>query len=81
VLTRAVGIGPDVELEVGEFPVGEGDRLVICSDGLHRELGDHDIETVTAAGDIEPAVDGLLQMALSRGGRDNIAVIVAEVCA
>jgi PPM family protein phosphatase len=80
VLTRAVGIGPDVELELGEFSVAEGDRLVICSDGLHRELGDDDIETLSAAGDIEAAVDGLVELALSRGGRDNVAVVVVEVC-
>ncbi|MBV9042002.1 MAG: MerR family transcriptional regulator [Acidimicrobiia bacterium] len=80
VLTRAVGIGPDVELDVTEIQVAEGDRLLLCSDGLHRELDDDDIETITAGPErIDVVVDELVGMALSRGGRDNVAVVVAEL--
>ncbi|MBV8387904.1 MAG: serine/threonine-protein phosphatase, partial [Acidimicrobiia bacterium] len=58
----------------------EGDRLLLCSDGLHRELDDDDIETITAGPErIDVVVDELVGMALSRGGRDNVAVVVAEL--
>jgi serine/threonine protein phosphatase PrpC len=82
VLTRALGIGPEVELESSSYPAAEGDRLVICTDGLHREVADEDIVSLIAtADDVQAAADEPVELALSRGGRDNVAVVVAEVCA
>jgi len=80
VLTRALGIGPEVELDTAAFPAVEGDRFLVCSDGLHREITDEDIASLLAAADdIQAVADGLVDMALSAGGRDNVAVVVAEI--
>jgi len=82
VLTRALGIGPEIVLDTAAYPAAEGDWLVICTDGLHREVADEKIASLmVAAGDVQAAADGLVGLALSGGGRDNVAVVVAEVCA
>lgn len=81
VLTRALGVRPDVELDSAAYPALEGDRLLLCSDGLFNEVLDHEIGSVMAgAPDVRAASDELLELALARGGHDNISVVVAEVC-
>jgi serine/threonine protein phosphatase PrpC len=81
-LTRALGVGPDVELDSAAYPALEGDRLLLCSDGLFNEVLDHEISSVMAGTPhVQAASDQLVEMALSRGGHDNISVVVAEVCA
>jgi PPM family protein phosphatase len=80
VLTRALGIGPDVEIEHRILPVEEGDRIVVCSDGLFNELSGGDIGHAVARGaDVAAIVDSLIDGAIARGGRDNVSVVVAEV--
>ena len=82
VLTRALGIAPEVELDSVACPVLEGDRLLLCSDGLFNEVSDDEIAGLLRAGDDGVATaNGLVGLALSRGGRDNIAVVVADVVA
>ncbi len=82
VLTRALGVGPDVEVEHTTLPVEEGDRIVVCSDGLFNELSGDDIANAMAGGgDVAAIVDSLIDGAVSRGGRDNVSVVVAEVAA
>jgi protein phosphatase len=82
VITRALGIAPDVELDSATHRTITGDRLLICSDGLVNEMPDDDIASImTATEDIQATADGLVELALSRGGRDNVSVVVAEVCA
>jgi len=82
VLTRALGVGPDVEIEHTTLPVEEGDRIVVCSDGLFNELSGGDIGHALAGGaDVAAIVDSLVNGAIARGGRDNISVVVAEVAA
>jgi len=43
VLTRALGVGPDVEIDRTRLAVDDGDRIVVCSDGLFNELSGEDI--------------------------------------
>ncbi len=82
VLTRALGVGPDVEIDHTTLPVEEGDRIVVCSDGLFNELSGGDIGHALAGGaDIAWIVDSLVNVAIARGGRDNVSVVVAEVAA
>jgi protein phosphatase len=81
VLTRAVGVAPDVELDSTAHPAAEGDRVLVCTDGLFNEVPNDEIVSLMAATeDIRATVDGLVELALSRGGHDNISVVVAEVC-
>ena len=82
VLTRALGVGPDVELDSGAHPAVEGDRLLVCTDGLFNEVPNDEIASLMAANeDVQETADALVELALSRGGRDNVAVVVAEISA
>jgi protein phosphatase len=82
ILTRALGVGPDVELDGVAHPAAPGDRLLVCTDGLFNELGDDEIASLMAAtDDVEATADALVELALSRGGRDNVSVVVAAISA
>jgi len=80
VLTRALGVAPDVELDTISCPVVEGDRLLVCTDGLVNQVRDDEIASLmVATDDVQGTADGLVELALSRGGLDNVSVVVAEV--
>jgi protein phosphatase len=80
VLTNVLG-GPDDQLvvDVGRHQLADGDRLLLCTDGLSDMVSDADIahvlETHAAS---EDACVALESLALERGGRDNITIVVAR---
>ncbi|WP_343319890.1 protein phosphatase 2C domain-containing protein [Arthrobacter sp. TMP15] len=79
VVTRALGAGSDTEADFWLVPVEEGDRILVCSDGLSGELSDSAIHrTLSTLSHPQDAVDSLIQSALRSGGRDNITVIVVD---
>lgn len=79
VITRAIGAA-DSTADSWLMPVVNGERLLICSDGLHSELPDEGIRaTLTMSGKPESAAATLVQRAKDAGGRDNISVIVIDV--
>ena len=80
-VTRAVGVDPDVETEIHDYPVLPGDIYVLCSDGLNDMLEDEEIRLTlqTLAANLELAAGQLIQMANDKGGRDNVSVIVIKV--
>jgi protein phosphatase len=79
VITRAVG-APDSPPDYWVHPVEPGERLLICSDGLHGEVPDAEIYEVLASYP-EPAsaVERLIDLALEHGGHDNVSAIVVDV--
>lgn len=80
ILMRALGVGPDVELDSATLSMETGDRLLLCTDGLFNELRDEEIVTSrTERNDAHATVDELIAAALARGGHDNISVMVVEV--
>jgi serine/threonine protein phosphatase PrpC len=80
ILTRALGIGPDVELDAALHSAVEGDRVLLCTDGLINEVSDEEITSLLAAtNDAEATADALVDLALSRGGRDNVTLVVADI--
>ena len=82
VLTRALGVGSDVEIDRRTLAVEAGDRIVVCTDGLFNELSHDEIaNAMTAGGDMAEIVDDLIDGAIAHGGRDNVSVVVAEVAA
>ena len=82
VLTRALGVGPDVAIDTFDLDAVEGDRFLLCTDGLFREVSDDEIASLmTATRDLRATADALIALAISAGGSDNVAVVVAEVCA
>lgn len=77
-LTRAVGVHQTLHLELDYEIVRPGDRFLLCSDGLYNDLSSDDIGQALRRAAINDAVDGLLEMALDKGGGDNITAIVAD---
>ncbi|MGB3911273.1 MAG: protein phosphatase 2C domain-containing protein [Pseudolysinimonas sp.] len=81
VITRAIG-APESLADSWLLPVVDGERFLVCSDGLHSEIGDEGIRTVLMTrGDPEAAATDLLALAIEQGGRDNISIIVLDVIA
>ncbi|MBA8846560.1 protein phosphatase 2C domain-containing protein [Microcella alkalica] len=82
VITRAVGVRPDVVADVWLLPVSGEQVFLLCSDGLTRELSDDAIAEVLmrhgAAGEPCSIADALVAAAVDAGGSDNVTVIVVE---
>lgn len=85
VVTRALGgRSPDDEQAVRPGILGHpwklmhGDRILVCSDGLSDLVEDDEVGTLTSDGPPAQVVERLIQVALDRGGHDNITVIVAS---
>ena len=79
VVTRALGTGDEAEADYWLLPVEEGDRILVCSDGLNGELDDDQIGGILSShADPQAAVDELIQAALRSGGRDNVTCIVLD---
>lgn len=77
VLLRALGPDPEVEVEVSEQAMVEGDSLLLCSDGLTRELSDTQIAAVLSeTEEAQEGADRLVSLANQAGGGDNITAIV-----
>ena len=80
VITRAVGPTDGVTPDYVRLDVVPGDRFVICSDGLTKELTDYGIRHFLDENrDPAAAVEAMLDAALENGGRDNITIIVLDV--
>jgi len=78
-LTRALGAPVDLlQSDTHHRDIEDGDRLLLCSDGLTKVASEEDIAaTLGANPSSEDACRALVDLALSRGGPDNITVIVA----
>lgn len=80
VVTRALGGGTHVAVDLIEIPVGGGDRFLLCSDGLTGMVSDEEITSaLSSQRSLEEIVRGLIDLANERGGVDNITAIVVEV--
>ena len=79
VITRAIGAGSDAEPDYWLFPAEDGDRILVCSDGLSGELEKDAIHGILLAeSDPQAAATRLVHEAMVRGGRDNITAIVVD---
>jgi len=79
IVTRALGIDANVEVEANTFSVTVGAWYVLCSDGLVDEISDADIAKVLArCTSPHEAAQALVDAANAAGGRDNITVIVVS---
>ncbi|MCW3097045.1 MAG: Serine/threonine protein phosphatase [Chthonomonadaceae bacterium] len=75
-ITRAIGLGPEVNTDIFRVPLQEGDTVLLCSDGLNGELRDAEIARIMAGyADIQEVCDRLVETALEHGGRDNVTVV------
>ena len=79
VVTRSLGTLPASPLDSWVFPPLEGERFLLCSDGLTREVSDDEIAACLRTGaDPVATAEDLLALALGRGGADNVTVIVVD---
>lgn len=80
IITRAVGVGQAPLIDFFLYPVFNNSRLLVCSDGLTKEISDEEIRIILGE---EPtaatAARRLVDAALLSGGRDNVTVIVVDV--
>jgi protein phosphatase len=80
ILTRALGIDQQPEVDSDFINPYAGDRYLLCSDGLFNEVDEQRIaSTLRRLADPEQAAQELVRLALEGGGRDNITVVVADV--
>jgi protein phosphatase len=80
VITRAVGFGEPPEIDWWDIPLRVGDRYIICSDGLTKEIGDAGISRIAAKSpDAQALAERLVGDAVVAGGRDNVTVVVVQV--
>jgi protein phosphatase len=82
-VTRALGVGADVEVDVGVHETLPGDLYLLCSDGLNDMVPEEDIELVLRGPGrrLDGVAGQLVQMANAHGGRDNVTVILARLLA
>ena len=80
VVTRALGSDPEMYADHFTLEVSDGDRIILCSDGLSSMILDDEIESI-AVSNITPqnTADSLVSAALTAGGADNITVIVVDI--
>ena len=79
VITNAVGVQPNLTLDLHRDGILADDRFLLCSDGLTRVISDEGISAWMEAPDIRHAVDGLIKTTLEAGAPDNVTVLIAEV--
>jgi len=80
IITRALGLDPEVEVDSWELTPYRGDRLLLCSDGLTNEVSDEEIATtLRTVSNPEEAAQQLVDEARDHGGSDNITCVVVDV--
>ncbi len=76
-ITRAVGVDSEVDVDLYEITIREGQTLLLCSDGLSGLVTDAEIAAiVSGAPSLEDACDQLISCACEAGGSDNITVVL-----
>lgn len=78
VITRSIGYQEEEFIDTFTQDLERGDILVICSDGLHGKVADQEIVEICNQ-DVSSSPDKLIDLANSRGGEDNISVIIVEI--
>ena len=80
IITRALGLDPEVEVDSWELTPYRGDRILLCSDGLTNEVTDDEIaSTLRTVSDPNEAARQLIQEARDHGGSDNITCVIVDV--
>ncbi len=78
VITRAIGASQRLFVDIDMHNVQQGDRYLLCSDGLFKEVMQHEINELLDQGTPEEACNRLVELTLERGSRDNVTVVVVE---
>ncbi len=78
IVTQAIGLLPNVTVSVDAYPLGPGDTVLACTDGLHDMIVDDAeiADIIKNARTLEEATDTLIETALDYGGTDNVTVLL-----
>jgi PPM family protein phosphatase len=80
VITRALGIGPTVDIDLRKERVVTGDTFLLCSDGLHGLVGDEQMaKIIDEHGTLTEACEHLVARANENGGKDNITAVLVRI--
>ncbi len=80
VVTRALGIDEQIDVDLYTLDVSEGDRIVLCTDGLTTMLRERDVErTARSEPDPQRVAEQLVDAANAAGGEDNTSIVVVDV--
>lgn len=75
-ITRAVGTDDDVEIDLTTMERRNGDRWLVCSDGLYGMMSREQLQSAMSSDNLEEAADKLLKAAMLGGGKDNISLVL-----
>lgn len=78
IVTRAIGVEDQLELQTVDVQVQPGDTYLLCSDGLNKTAEDHEIADVLGHADPYQVVRSLVHLGLTRGAPDNITAVVVK---
>jgi protein phosphatase len=79
IITRALGIDSEISVDLTAVELDEGDRLLLCSDGLTSMVPEQEIvDTLSTQPDAQAAADSLVEAANRAGGEDNVTVLVVD---
>jgi protein phosphatase len=78
VITRAVGVTPEIMIDIEQGQIEGGDMFLLCSDGLTAHVSPPEMLEALISNAPRAACEKLLEMTLSRGGTDNVTIIVVH---
>jgi serine/threonine protein phosphatase PrpC len=78
-LTRALGVLDTARVDLLDLELIPGDRFLLCTDGVHRVLGDDELQAIVPRGDVHGVAADLIEGALQHGAPDNATAIVVDV--
>ena len=79
VITRAIGVADELDVQIREVDLAPGDRFLVCSDGLFKDVARDEVRANLVLPSPKQALDALVDLALRRGGTDNVTGIVVQV--
>lgn len=75
VITRAIGVDAEIELDQKRFNVEPSDIFLLCSDGLTNEINDNELRALLNIAELSEAAEQLMLLTLSRAAKDNVTII------
>lgn len=79
IITRAVGVHSEIEVDFTEFDVYDGDIVLLCTDGLTNCVDEATLVTVLQTSEFSKVADSLIEIANNNGGIDNITVVAVKI--
>ncbi len=79
VITRAVGVSDELDLQIKQIELQPGDRFLLCSDGLFKDVHRTEVRDNMSVPSMEQSLQKMVRLALRRGGTDNVTAIVVQL--